>query len=185
MAIATVSPPDLPAPVTPFFPAGYDASGPDFYGWWYLQAQFFQQKSVLRVRQTITANTIANDGLPHTVQFDTVDEDPWQGWSSGSWSWTPKVSGQYQITLTTWTAGLSTGAMLVPAPGGTYGPRGAVASPAGSGRNAGAEGTWTVYLAAGQATVTGTATLLNASASVSTSIVAGQLSSMDIVWLSN
>ena len=73
-----------PAPTVPFFAAGYKPVMADLFGWWYLNAVFFQYKVVFRARQLRTTTTIVNDGNAHVIGYDTVDEDLWSGWSSGS-----------------------------------------------------------------------------------------------------
>lgn len=184
MPIATVAPPNLPAPTVPFFQAGSQPAGPDFYAWWYLNAAFFQQRSVFRAIQNSTTTPIANDGLPHTIQYDDVLEDQWGGWDAVNFRWKPKISGQYQITVTAFMQPMTSQSMLIPSIGGTYTPRGAVVS-ACNAHNGGAEGTWTVYLVGGQSTVSGAATQLNGTGTVNTADTAGQQSSIEIVWLSN
>jgi hypothetical protein len=148
-----VSPPNLPAPSLPNFQAGYQPAGPDFYGWWYLNAAFFQQRVVFRAVQSSTTTPIPADGSPYVVGIDTVEEDPWGGFdaSTHEWSVPVGVTGQYRLTGTVFTQPLAVGAMLVPALGGNGLDlaRGACI-PAGAAHNAGAQGCWTQYLLPGQ-----------------------------------
>lgn len=172
----------LPGPVIPFFPAGYKSSLSDWHAWWYLNALFFQTRVVFRARQLVTPTTITNDGNPHLIGYDTVDEDPWGGWDAGAFAWTPKLNGWYQATIAPCTAALPSGTMLAPSIAGTYAQR--LASTQGPiAETAGAEGRIEVYLIGGASTVQGAAAVLNAASSVNTLIVPGQCSTIEIMYL--
>ncbi|HET9893710.1 MAG TPA: hypothetical protein VFQ44_02005 [Streptosporangiaceae bacterium] len=177
------APPALPAPSVPFFPAGYQPTEADFFEWWYLNARFEQCRVVFRARQTATENMVPVTGTPAQIEYDTVDEDSWGGWSPSTFSYLPPVSGMYQVTVTSWTTALPANAMLVPYLLGTYSLRGAVI-PGSPAHNAGAAAQFTVYLVAGQSAVAGGVAILNAVTAVTTSVVSGQRSSIEIEWLS-
>lgn len=172
-----------PAPNPPNISAavGTKPQAADFYGWWYLNSLFFQQKVVFRGRQLTTTSSIAADGNPHNIGIDTVDEDPWSGWNAGTVSWSPKIDGWYQITVCAFMAALSAGVMLVPEVGGSFSQRLRVLASA-TAHTAGAEGQYLAYLRT-TSTVKAQAALLNAGAAISTSNTAGQNSSLEIVWL--
>src|SRR5260221_556419 len=136
----------LPRPTIPFFKAGYKPVTADWYGWWYLNSLFLQRKVVFRARQIVAPNSIGADGLPHKIQYDTVDEDPWNGWNAGSFTWVPKISGWYQITVTSYLAALASGTMLLPHAGiGTNTFR-LASIQAATAHPAGAEGQFAAYL---------------------------------------
>jgi hypothetical protein len=172
-------------PTLPVFPAGYQSRQADFTGWWYDNAGFFQNKVVFRARETVTATTLPN-AVVEAIGFDTIDEDPFSGWNSGTLSWGPPAgySGWYQVCITLWTQAVTSGAAIRVSLGGAFATD--LATNQGpTGHGAGVEGQFTVYLIGGQDTIKGLAELLNASASVNTSIAAGQQSSIDIMWLAS
>src|SRR6266851_2009457 len=160
----------LPNPSIPFFEAGYKSVSADWYGWWYLNSLFLQRKVVFRARQVTGTNSISNDGNPHRINYDTVDEDPWNGWNSGAFQWAPKLSGWYQVTVTAYLAALASGTMLLPHVGiGTNTFR-LKSLQAATAHPAGAEGQYVAYMVgAGATTVQGMAAILNAGAPVPTS----------------
>jgi hypothetical protein len=175
------------APAVPVFPAGYCPQQADFSTWWYQVAGFLQNKVVARVSQATTATSLPSSGAVTVIGFDTVAEDPYSGWNATSHEWAPPAgySGWYQVTLTVRTApmtGVDLYTYMVQTSSGGQTP--AVGVQGASNVGAGASGTWTVYLTGGQDAVQGAAGLEHASAAVSTSLTAGQQSTMEIVWLS-
>jgi hypothetical protein len=181
-----------PAPVVPVFGAGYCPQQTDFTTWWYDTASFFQNRIVARVAQETTTTSIASSGTT-VVGFDTVLEDTYSGWTgSPSFLWTPPsgYSGWYQVTATLYMQDLVAGTDIRPVLTGTYSSQSQFIThlstiQGSSTQHTGACGTITIYLNGGLDTVQLSASLLNASAAVSTSDTAGQTSTMEIVWLSD
>lgn len=90
--------PLLQPPTIPTFPAGYAPTPADFTGWAQNPFSFLAAKTVLRVRQT-TAQAMT--GSYSIVQFDTVDEDTYGGWSgSPYYFYNAVVSGWYFTVVT-------------------------------------------------------------------------------------
>lgn len=174
----------FPPPVVPVFPAGYAPYAADF-DQWYDTAGFFQNRVVFRGRQTVSATTLPDTGAVTLITIDTVDEDPYNGWSTLAHEWTPPAgySGWYEVTGTLATVALAAGDEIRPLLGGTYTLDLATALGATS-VAAGAEGWAAVYLVGGQDFVSLAGALYNASANVNTSIAAGSQSSLEIIWLS-
>ena len=81
--------------------------------------------------QTTTATSLPDSGAATTIGFDTVAEDPYSGWDSGTFLWTPPAgySGWYQATLTVRTVTVAANVNLRPLLAGTYGQ--ALATPPG------------------------------------------------------
>jgi hypothetical protein len=177
--VTTFSPPSVPV-----FPAGYGPQAEDFYNWWYQTASFLQAGVVFRASQTTTATVLPDSGAATTIGFDTVAEDPYSGWDSGTFLWTPPAgySGWYQATLNVRTANVAVNVDLRPLLAGTYGYQ--LSTIMGATFGAGAGGTYIVYLVGGQDTIGGACQLLNSDANVDTSITAGQQSTFELVWIS-
>jgi hypothetical protein len=173
-----------PPPTVPIFSAGRQPQQADFTAWWFGNVQFHQSRVVFRARQATATTTLPTGGTVTPIAFDTIDEDPFGGWSSSSHSWTPPVgySGWYQVTVTLATAAVNTGNDIRALLDGTY--TFDLATVQGSTTHTcGVEGQFTVYLIGGQDNVKGSGSLLNASASIATSITAGRQSSIEVMWL--
>jgi hypothetical protein len=178
--VATYNPPSVPA-----FPAGYGPTQLDFDNWWYQTAAFLQNRVVFRATQTTTATSLPDSGASTLIHFDDVLEDPYSGWDSGTWMWTPPAgySGWYQATLLVRTVAVGADVDLRPILAGTYGQ--ALATAQGTTAfGAGVSGTFTVYLVGGQDTIGGACELLNSGSAVNTSLTAGQQSALELVWIS-
>ena len=172
-------------PAVPVFNAGAGPSAAGLNTRWYQNAAFLQNKVVFRASQTTTATSLPDSSVATTIGFDTVAEDPYSGWDSGTFLWTPPAgySGWYQATLTIRTVTLANNTDLRPLLAGTYAYT--LACVMGSSSNgAGAEGTFTVYLVGGQDSVGGACQLLNSGAAKNTSLTAGQQSAFELVWVS-
>ena len=182
-AMVAYAPATYAAPTVPFFPAGYEPQQADFTSWWTTNAQFFQSRVVFRGRQTLASTSLPSSGAQTLIGIDTVDEDPENGFLSGTNAWMPKVSGWYQVTIDVQLASLATGVQLRPALGGTA-VNTAVGTQLGAvSHAAGSDGEFVVYLVGGSDYVQVLAQIQNASAAISTSITAGTQSSMEVVWL--
>lgn len=177
-----------PPPVVPDILAGFGPQQADMAGLWVEPASFFQNRIVARVSQTSTTTSLPSSGNATTVAFDTVIEDPYSGWSAGSFNWTPPAgySGWYQVTLT----------VIVSAPGATgvtlqlnllYGgvSTGKISGCLQPNATGGCSGEFLIYLTGGQDAVAGQAAVKNSGSAVSTKDTpAGQQSTMEIVWIS-
>ena len=173
------------APAVPVFSAGYGPQASDFNSWWMQTASFLQNRVVFRASQTTTATSLPDSGAATTIGFDDVLEDPYSGWDSGTYLWTPPAgySGWYQATLTVRTVTLANNVDLQPLLAGTYDY--ALCRLMGSSDNgAGAQGSAIVYLVGGQDTIGGACKLLNSGAAVDTDLTAGQQSTLELVWIS-
>jgi hypothetical protein len=171
-------------PAVPSFPAGYGPQALDFYNWWYQTAGFLQTRVVLRASQTVSATSLPDSGAATTIEFDTIAEDPYSGWDSGTFLWTPPAgySGWYQATLCVRTATVAGDVDVRALLAGTYNIN--LSTVMGSTSGAGVEGTFPVYLVGGQDTIGGAAELLNSGAAVNTNLTAGQQSTFELVWIS-
>ena len=172
------------APSVPVFPAGYGPGAGDFNTWWYQTAAFLGTRVVFRASQTTTATSLPDSGAATTIGFDTVAEDPYAGWDSGTYLWTPPAgySGWYQATVLVRTADVAANVDLRPLLAGTYAYQ--LSCVMGATFGAGASGTYIVYLVGGQDTIGGACQLLNSGAAVDTSLTAGQQSALELVFIS-
>lgn len=170
------------APVVPVFAAGSGPTETVMDSLWYQTASFLQNGVVLRVSQTTTATTLPDTGAVTTIGYDNVIEDPYSGWDSGTYLWTPPAgySAWYQVTLTIRMAGLAALTDLRPALAGTW----TYNLTTLQSQDGGACATFIVYLVGGQDTVGGACQLLNSGANKSTSLTSGQQSAMEIVFIS-
>ena len=172
------------APAVPVFSAGYGPQASDFNSWWMQTASFLQNRVVFRASQTTTATSLPDSGAATTIGFDDVLEDPYSGWDSGTYLWTPPAgySGWYQATVLVRTADVAANVDLRPLLAGTYAYQ--LSCVMGATFGAGASGTYIVYLVGGQDTIGGACQLLNSGAAVDTSLTAGQQSALELVFIS-
>lgn len=168
---------------TPSLPALVAGSGPqqgDMNTLWSSPAGFFQQRTIFRASQTGTTTALPPSSVAQPIAFDTILEDPYQGWSAGSKGWTVPYTGLYQITLTAQAGTAAANSVLVAYPGvagNTVYEYAAVVLPTAGGA---AQASAYVYAAAGQL-LQGQAALFNGSGTVSTS---GTIpSTMEITWV--
>lgn len=177
-----------PAPGVPAFLAGYKPQQADFTGWWTDTAGFLQEKVVFRAAQTLVATSLPSAGTTTVIAFDTILEDPYQGWNAAALNWTPPAaySGWYHVSVTVRTAAaaalcdLEVNALLET--GSTSYPLCLVQL--GTSGGGGGSGSQVLYMTGAQQSVQATASLGNAGAAVQTSLTAGQTSTMEIVWIS-
>jgi hypothetical protein len=177
-----------PAQGVPDFIAGYGPQQSDMTSLWSDAAAFFQQRVVLRVSQTTTATTLPSSGATTTIAFDNVIEDPYGGWSASTHKWTPPAGGTgwYLATLTVRVVAAAANgwdlAAIVATPVASY----PVAEAAiGSGSGSGVAGSAYVYLVGSQDDVFGQAYTAAATASLATSLTAGQQSTLEVCWVMN
>jgi len=180
-----------PSPIIPVPIAGFGYEQADFIELWSDAAAFFQQRVVFRATQVTTATTLPSAGTLTSIIFDNITEDPYDGWALTSAStWTAPVAGWYQATVTAWVAApgatntvLEVYVQTVKSPGNAANSK-ALTAVVVPNAVAGAEATWTVYLAVGDA-MSGAASIQNSGSPVLTSLTAGQNSSMEIIWISS
>lgn len=178
-------------PVVPQFPAGYAPVVGDFDTWWYQTASFLQNKIVARLAQTTATTSLPTSGAQTLITLDTALEDPYSGFSASTHYWTPPtgysawygVTATLQMNNTTALIDVSPALSIQSSPAySSFTPQVLQISTSGNG---GASITYRVYLNGGVQSVGLTAGLFNASAAISTSITAGQQSTLEIVWISN
>jgi hypothetical protein len=181
------SPQGFPLPIPPVFPAGYQPDSADLNAWLHDPFSAIESRPVARLRQAISPQSVPDSGSPVVIAYDTIDEDPLQGWDPSSFAWIPPPgwSGVYAVTVTLCTLVPPGGSVIRPgiiAPGSP----GVVASmqQPGAGNDGGVQGSFWCYLVGGQDPVQATATLVNASSSVNTNIGAAGQSTLDVVWIS-
>jgi hypothetical protein len=179
------APQGFPLAIPPVFPAGYQPGTTDLNTWLHDPFSAIESRPVARFRQAVNPQSLPDSGAAQVLAFDTVDEDPLNGWDPSTFAWIPPPgwSGWYSVTVTLCTQAVGLGNVIRPgiiAPGSP----GVIASQQpGSGNNGGVQGSFWVYLIGGQDALQATATLMNASAGVSTGIGAAQQSSMEITFL--
>lgn len=94
----------LPPPMVPVFPAGFGPAPSDMDSLIQDTLGFQTTGIVFRAHQTI-GQSLTN-GSYVNLKFDTVDEDPYGGWSSTSTgsqaanSWLAPYTGWFQVTFT-------------------------------------------------------------------------------------
>jgi hypothetical protein len=174
----------FPPPFVPVFPAGYGPQATDFGTWWANNAGFLQNRVVFRASQTTTATSLPDSGAVTTIGYDNVLEDPYSGWDSGTFLWTPPAgySGWYQVTMTIRTVALSALVNLRASLAGSYTYQ--LTCLQGSSTDGGVSATYGVYLTGGQDSAGAAGQLLNSGSNVNTSLTAGQNSTLEICWLS-
>lgn len=174
-------------PLVPQFVAGTGYQQSDMTTMWTDPASFFFSKVVFRAQQTTTATTLAADGAPVKIAYDDVLEDPFSGWSSANHWWTcpSGYSGWYQVTVAVWVAGpaaeeITLTAYVSSALIGDIAV-GSVVIPEAS---SGVSGSWYVYLVGGSDAIHGSGSIANSSATLDTSLTAGENSTLEITWIS-
>jgi hypothetical protein len=173
-------------PAVPDFIPGYGPQQSDMQTLWVNPATFFRTRVVFRATQATTATTIPDSGAYTTIAYDNILEDPYSGWSASAHKWTAPAgySGWYLATMCVFIASAANNDILAANIGGSPQVEPAAAS-AQSNAAGGAVAANYAYLTGGQDALWGTAALLNASASVSTSLTAGEQSSLEIIWISS
>lgn len=89
----------LPAPpAIPSFATGFTDTTPAYFdGLVQAPLSFLAGQVVFRAHQT------SGQALTTSFEFityDTVDEDPYSGWSGSAFAWTPPYTGWYSVTTT-------------------------------------------------------------------------------------
>jgi hypothetical protein len=85
-------------PSNPVYPAGYAPVTADFNSLIQTPMQFTTGKIIFRVNQQ-TTQSVSSSGGYVTLKFDTVIEDPYAGWSSGSYEWVAPYDGLYEVSV--------------------------------------------------------------------------------------
>jgi len=97
--ITTIVPATLPPPQIPVFPAGFGPLPADFNNWVQATLGFCTAGLLLRAEQqagggqAITASTFTS------ITYDTVLEDPYQGWDPVNHKYVVPYTGWYEITM--------------------------------------------------------------------------------------
>jgi hypothetical protein len=182
-----------PAQSVPDFIAGFGPQQGDMAVLWSDAAAFFQQRVVFRASQTTTATTLPSTGVVTQILYDNIIEDPHAGWNAGTKYWVCPAGcqGWYQVTTTLYVTGSGGPAQeivctYVQTPNGTGNPVNGIplvltvipASPSGG------EATAYVYLNAGDS-VGGAGAVFNSSLNLTTDLVAGQNSTIEVIWISS
>lgn len=86
-------------PVVPYFPAGYKPLNSDFDQWIQAPDSFLTTKVAFRAELTVPLSLANGDTL---IPFDSILEDPFSGWESGSSQWLCPAgyAATYDVALT-------------------------------------------------------------------------------------
>jgi hypothetical protein len=172
------------APAPPQIPAGWKPVPADFTAWVTNPFSFLSQPAVFRAHRA--AAQAITGGSYNILNLDTVDEDPYGGWNSGTHAWTCPAgcAGWYDATLSGFTAsqGAGTGnqnVAVIALNGALWevGPDDWAPASAPGGGN----GSVQVPLIPGDTVQM----WVFATASVSTPVTAGQLPSIELAWVSS
>jgi hypothetical protein len=171
----------LTPPLVPVFPAGYGPLPADMNNW--IQSSLgFQSTGVVFRAEQRTSQSLTS-GVNNTIAFNTILEDPYAGWNSGSSEWIAPFTGLYAVNLTpvTTIGGGPVGAVINTSGVGSAGGKTA-ANNVPNNLPGGASGTDTIFVVAGgfiqgQVFVDTTSITLN-------SFSEGFYTSMDITFIS-
>lgn len=142
-------------PTLPAYIAGFGPQQGDMNTVYTSPLGFLQQRVIFRAAQLSTTTTLPS-GLPGaatTIHFDTVYEDPYQGWNPSTFAWQAPYTGWYQVA-----AGIEVGTaplnailqVQVTAPGNQIYSLSELIMPTTGGN---AQGTSYIFLVGGQDTV--------------------------------
>jgi hypothetical protein len=176
----------MTTPSVPDFIPGYGLQQADFQTLWVNPATFFRTRVVFRATQANAATTLPDTGAYTVIAYDNIIEDPYSGWSASTHKWTAPAgySGWYLATMCVYTGASANNDILAANIGGSPQTEPATAVALGTGAGGTVAANY-AYLVGGQDALWGTAALLNASSSISTSLTAGQQSSLEILWISS
>lgn len=182
VAAAVTFPALAAAPSLPGYNAGFGPQQGDMNSIFTSPLSFWQQRTVFRAAQLTTTTTLPSSGVLTTIGYDTIFEDPYQGWSTSTQSWTAPYTGWYHVTCSVSTGAASTNTLLTvevnsPAPPSLSGSTCLVLPTTGGI----AQGELYVLLVGGQDTVNIQALLTGAGSNVSTSNSPG--STVEIMWV--
>jgi hypothetical protein len=87
-------------PQIPAFLAGDQPAPADFNNW--IQTPFAWVTSKVVFRAELSAATTWTQGVNTLIPYNSVLEDPFSGWNSGTFSWTPpmQATGTYEASIT-------------------------------------------------------------------------------------
>jgi len=177
-----------PAISVPDFIAGYGPQQSDMTTLWSDPLAFFQARVVFRASQTSGATSLPSSGALTTIAFNNIIEDPYSGWNASTHKWEAPAgfSGQYLATVNVWVAAPgATDVTLVGEVGlatGTSDPLVAVVLP---NNVSGISYSYYYYLVGGQDVLYAAAYIQNSSSAVSTSLTAGENSTLEVMWISS
>lgn len=154
------------APALPNLVTGYGPQQGDLYSLVTSPLAFAQQRTVFRATQSATTTTLPSSGAATTIKYDTVLEDPYEAWSTGTFAWAVPFTGWYQVTFTVGTGTAPANTILAVYSGNDARPAASLVLPSTGGS---VQGIAYVYGTAGQDSITVQAAVLNSASNVSTS----------------
>jgi hypothetical protein len=169
-------------PVAPDFIAGYAPVTTDFDNWIQAPFEFLTTKVVFRAQLEGGMSLVVGE---NQVFYDTVLEDPYSGWNSGTGEWECPAgcSGWYEVTLTSFTnsAGVTTGLIEAALALNGTGYQECSSDWAVDGHATGSSGSVPIALYGGQDAVAG---YIYSSQAVGVPTTNGQYPTIEIVWIS-
>ena len=170
-------------PAAPAFVAGYGPQPSDFNGLIQAPLTFLTTKVLFRAQRNAAQSLTS--GINNLIAFDTILEDPYGGWSSGTNTWTCPAgcSGWFEISMTAWmnSAGSNTAVIAAVAALNGVIQQNMTSEWAVNGHATGTSGMLPVSLYGGQDTVGG---YIFTTASVNPPTAAGQRPGIEICWIS-
>lgn len=171
------------APSLPAYIAGFGPDQGDMNTVFTSPLAFWQQRTVFRAAQLTTTTGLAPSGSITTIGYDTILEDPYQGWSTLTQSWTAPYTGWYHVTASVSTGAASADTLLtleIDPPAQNAGAQGCLVLPTTGGI---IQGELYCLLVGGQDTVNVQAFVTNAGGTVSTTNSPG--STVEIMWVAS
>lgn len=170
-------------PAAPNFIAGYGPQPSDFNGW--VQAPFTFLTTKVMFRAAMGGAVSLSGGGFTLMNWDTILEDPYGGWNSGSGTWTcpPGCGGWYEVTMTAWSASAANTADIIEAVvylnGTIY--QQCSADWGVDGHATGTSGSVPVSLYGGQDAISA---YIFSTASLNTPTATGQTPTFEVAWIS-
>jgi hypothetical protein len=177
----------MTTPSVPDFIAGYAPQQSDFETLWTGPSTFFLDRVIARMQQQSSSTTLPDSEAVTKILFDTVLEDPYDGWSASNHWWEAPAgySGWYHVTYTLGVTGITNDDVILvlqlETTSATY--SNIIDMPCAG--TSSASVAMYVYLVGGQDTVSAWAYVINATANVTTSETNGLYPSLEIVWVSS
>jgi len=173
-------------PAVPVFIAGYAPLAADFDGW--VQAPFAFLTSRVVFRAELTNSATWTNNVDVVIPFNSIIEDPFSGWNSGSSAWECPAgySGTYEVSVTVSTAAAADAVTKVEAAAGL---NGAITYTCDRGwvpqTSAGiVSGSAAFQLYGGSDTISGWAFYASSGGNGTPVITAGQRCTIEITWIS-
>ena len=170
-------------PVAPSFIAGSGPTATPFNG--QVQAPFTFLTSKVMFRAQRNAAQALTSGVNNLIAFDTILEDPYGGWNSGTSTWTCPAgcSGWYELSMSAWMNSAGNNTTVIAAVAALNGviQQDMTSEWAVNGHAGGTSGMLAVSLYGGQDTVGG---YIFTTAAVSTPTATGQAPTFELCWIS-